>query len=77
MVFVGCIDCNGEKNALREAMKVRVPTIGIIDTDSEPSFVTYHFGGNHDSYRSVNLILGVLARAGERGLRTRLAGMPR
>ena len=65
------------RNALREAMKARVPTIGIIDTDSEPSFVTYPIPGNDDSYRSVNLILGVLARAGERGLRTRLAGMPR
>ncbi|SMN21812.1 similar to Saccharomyces cerevisiae YHL004W MRP4 Mitochondrial ribosomal protein of the small subunit [Maudiozyma saulgeensis] len=60
------------RNALNEAMKTRVPTIGIIDTDSEPSFVTYPIPGNDDSYRSISLILGVLAKAGERGLKTRL-----
>ncbi|CAB4256866.1 similar to Saccharomyces cerevisiae YHL004W MRP4 Mitochondrial ribosomal protein of the small subunit [Maudiozyma barnettii] len=60
------------RNALNEAMKTRVPTIGIIDTDSEPSLVTYPIPGNDDSYRSISLILGVLAKAGERGLKTRL-----
>ena len=61
------------RNALNEAMKTRVPTIGIIDTDSEPSFVTYPIPGNDDSYRSVSLLLGVLAKAGERGLKKRLS----
>lgn len=60
------------RNALNEAMQVRVPTIGIIDTDSEPSLVTYPIPGNDDSLRSVNLLLGVLARAGERGVQNRL-----
>lgn len=60
------------RNALNEAMQVRIPTIGIIDTDSEPSIVTYPIPGNDDSPRSVNLLLGVLARAGERGLQNRL-----
>lgn len=60
------------RNALKEAMQARVPTIGIIDTDSEPSMVTYPIPGNDDSLRSVNLLLGVLARAGERGLQNRL-----
>lgn len=60
------------RNALHEAMKTRVPTIGIIDTDSEPSMVTYPIPGNDDSNRSVNLLLGILSRAGERGLNKRL-----
>lgn len=60
------------RNALNEAMQVRIPTIGIIDTDSEPSIVTYPIPGNDDSPRSVNLLLGVLAKAGERGLQNRL-----
>ncbi|CCK68971.1 mitochondrial 37S ribosomal protein uS2m KNAG_0B05380 [Huiozyma naganishii CBS 8797] len=60
------------RNALYEAMKTRIPTIGIIDTDSEPSMVTYPIPGNDDSSRSVNLLLGVLARAGQRGLKNRL-----
>ncbi|GCF00411.1 37S ribosomal protein, mitochondrial [Zygosaccharomyces mellis] len=61
------------RNALRESMQARVPTIGIIDTDSEPSMVTYPIPGNDDSLRSVNLILGVLSRAGQRGRANRLA----
>lgn len=61
------------RNALREAMQARVPTIGIIDTDSEPSLVTYPIPGNDDSLRSVNLIVSILARSGEVGLQTRLS----
>ncbi|AET38168.1 mitochondrial 37S ribosomal protein uS2m Ecym_2438 [Eremothecium cymbalariae DBVPG len=59
------------RNALREAMKARVPTIGIIDTDSEPSIVTYPIPGNDDSLRSVNLLISILAKAGEKGLANR------
>ncbi|CEP60899.1 mitochondrial 37S ribosomal protein uS2m LALA0_S02e02212g [Lachancea lanzarotensis] len=61
------------RNALNEAMQARIPTIGIIDTDSEPSLVTYPIPGNDDSLRSVNLILSVLAKAGQIGLQSRLA----
>ncbi|SCU89654.1 LANO_0D05864g1_1 [Lachancea nothofagi CBS 11611] len=60
------------RNALNEAMQARIPTIGIIDTDSEPSLVTYPIPGNDDSLRSVNLLLSVLAKAGEIGLQSRL-----
>ncbi|AAS50780.2 ABR010Cp [Eremothecium gossypii ATCC 10895] len=59
------------RNALREAMQARVPTIGIIDTDSEPSMVTYPVPGNDDSLRSVSLLVSILAKAGERGLANR------
>ncbi|SCU92208.1 LAFA_0F08790g1_1 [Lachancea sp. 'fantastica'] len=61
------------RNALNEAMQARIPTIGIIDTDSEPSLVTYPIPGNDDSLRSVNLLLSVLAKAGQIGLQSRLA----
>ena len=60
------------RNALKEAMKARVPTIGIIDTDSEPSLVTYPIPANDDSLRSVSLLTSILAKAGERGVQTRL-----
>ncbi|AMD18911.1 HBR010Cp [Eremothecium sinecaudum] len=59
--------------ALLEAMKTRVPTIGIIDTDSEPSMVTYPIPGNDDSLRSVSLLVSVLAKAGQKGLKNRLS----
>ena len=61
------------RNALNEAMQARIPTIAIIDTDSEPSLVTYPIPGNDDSLRSVNLLVGVLSKAGEIGLQSRLS----
>lgn len=63
------------RTALREAMQTRVPTIGIIDTDSEPSFVTYPIPANDDSIRAVNVITGVLGRAGQVGRERRLQAM--
>lgn len=57
---------------LNEAMQTRVPTIGIIDTDSEASLVTYPIPANDDSIRSTALITGVLSKAGELGYKTRL-----
>ncbi|KAL5332500.1 ribosomal protein S2, flavodoxin-like domain-containing protein [Aspergillus crustosus] len=49
-----------------------VPTIGIIDTDADPTRVTYPIPANDDSFRSVDLIAGVLGRAGEAGQKRRL-----
>ncbi len=58
-------------NALREAMATGIPTIGIIDTDSEPSLVTYQIPANDDSLRTVTLIAGVLSKAAQKGRDTR------
>ncbi|CAP64767.1 uncharacterized protein PODANS_5_3230 [Podospora anserina S mat+] len=58
---------------LRECALATVPTVGVIDTDADPSWVTYQIPANDDSLRSVALIAGVLGRAGERGQQRRLA----
>ncbi|KAL7661042.1 37S ribosomal protein, mitochondrial [Aspergillus niger] len=58
---------------LHECGLNNVPTIGIIDTDADPTRVTYPIPANDDSLRSVTLIAGVLGRAGEVGQRRRLA----
>ncbi|KAK3997979.1 hypothetical protein QBC44DRAFT_338477 [Cladorrhinum sp. PSN332] len=58
---------------LHECGLANIPTIGIIDTDADPTWVTYQIPANDDSLRSVALIAGVLGRAGERGQQRRLA----
>ncbi|KAI9860191.1 MAG: 37S ribosomal protein, mitochondrial [Trichoglossum hirsutum] len=50
-----------------------IPTIGIIDTDADPTWVTYPIPANDDSLRCVNLIAGVLGKAGEEGQKRRRA----
>ncbi|OAA65237.1 40S ribosomal protein [Niveomyces insectorum RCEF 264] len=56
---------------LHECELATVPTIGIIDTDADPSRVTYAIPANDDSLRSVGVIAGVLGRAGELGQKRR------
>lgn len=48
-----------------------IPTIGIIDTDANPTWVTYPIPANDDSLRCVQVIAGALGRAGEEGQRNR------
>ena len=44
-----------------------IPTIGIIDTDANPTWVTYPIPANDDSLRCVQVIAGALGRAGGEG----------
>lgn len=58
---------------LHECGLNNIPTIGIIDTDANPTWVTYPIPANDDSLRAVQVIAGVLGRAGEEGRTERLA----
>lgn len=44
-----------------------IPTIGVIDTDANPTWVTYPIPANDDSLRCVQVIAGALGRAGQEG----------
>lgn len=50
-----------------------IPTVGIIDTDANPTWVTYPIPANDDSLRCVQVIAGALGRAGEEGQKQRAA----
>jgi len=52
---------------LHECGLANIPTIGIIDTDANPTWVTYPIPANDDSLRCVQVIAGVLGRAGQEG----------
>ncbi len=55
------VDPNKERNAVREAQKLGVATVALIDTDCDPDIVDLPVPGNDDSIRSIELILRLLA----------------
>ncbi|KAI3551447.1 hypothetical protein CABS01_15042 [Colletotrichum abscissum] len=71
--LIVCLNPRENYTMLYECGLANVPTIGIIDTDANPDWVTYAIPANDDSYRSVAVIAGVLGRAGEAGQKRRLA----
>jgi small subunit ribosomal protein S2 len=64
-VFI--IDTKREAIAVAEARRLRIPLIGLIDTNCDPDEVDYVIPGNDDAIRSVNLITRVIANAAIEG----------
>ncbi len=57
------IDPHRETIAVKEAQRMGVATVALIDTDSDPDMVDLPIPGNDDSIRSIELMLGKLADA--------------
>ena len=51
------VDPNREHIAVKEAQRMGVTTVALIDTDSDPDPVDLPIPGNDDSIRSIELIL--------------------
>ena len=58
LVFI--IDTNYEKLAIKEAAKLNVPIIAIVDTNSDPTNIDYPIPGNDDARRAINLYCDLL-----------------
>jgi small subunit ribosomal protein S2 len=72
------VDPGREYNAVREAKKLGLAVIGLLDTDCDPEGVDIVIPGNDDSLKSVRLLIEALASAVEEGgahNRERLASM--
>ncbi len=57
------VDPKREDIAVKEAQRMGVTTVSLIDTDSDPDTVDLPIPGNDDSIRSIELVLGKLADA--------------
>jgi len=68
------IDVQREHNAVREARKLGIPTVCLIDTDSDPDFADIPIPGNDDAIRAIDTILIHLADAVEVGKKGRTSG---
>jgi small subunit ribosomal protein S2 len=60
-VFV--VDTHKEKIAVDEARKLKIPIIGIVDTNSDPDEVDYVIPGNDDALRAIRLFASRIADA--------------
>ena len=67
------VDVRREHLAVKEARKLEIPTVCLIDTDSDPDFADLPIPGNDDAMRAIELMLTQLADAAEEGKRGRLA----
>jgi len=59
VVFV--IDIGHEKNAIAEAQKLKIPVVGIVDTNTNPVAIDYMIPGNDDSSKAIRLYLSAAA----------------
>jgi len=57
------VDTKKENIALREAKKLGIATVGIIDSDSNPDAVDVAIPANDDSIKAIEILLGELAEA--------------
>ena len=57
------VDPKKEKNAVKEARKLGIATVALIDTDCDPDLVDLPIPGNDDSMRSIDLVINILADA--------------
>ena len=53
MIFI--IDTNVESLAVKEALKLNIPIVAIIDTNSDPTGINFPIPGNDDARRAINL----------------------
>lgn len=53
-VFI--VDVVNDVNALREAAKLRIPIVAVVDTNADPSQVTYPIPANDDAIKTIQLI---------------------
>lgn len=70
----GCIfliDPNTENIAQREAARLKIPTIAIVDTNCDPEGIDFCIPANDDALRSIQLITQAIADAALEGLKQR------
>ncbi len=57
------VDVREEEIAVKEARKLGIPVVALVDTDGDPDMVDYIIPGNDDAIRSIRLITRVIADA--------------
>ena len=61
--LVVIVDAQYEDTAIKEAKRLDIPTIAIVDSNTDPNKVSFPIPANDDSMRTINIIISALADA--------------
>jgi small subunit ribosomal protein S2 len=56
------VDIKREHNAVAEAIKLKIPIVALVDTNSDPDLVTFPIAANDDAIRSVRMIMATIGQ---------------
>jgi len=56
------VDIKREHNAVAEAIKLKIPIVALVDTNSDPDLVDYPIAANDDAIRSVRTIMATIGQ---------------
>ncbi|RUT32720.1 30S ribosomal protein S2 [Arsenicitalea aurantiaca] len=62
------IDTNKEANAIKEARRLGIPVIAVVDTNSDPDLVDFPIPGNDDAARALELYCALVSKAAIDGI---------
>jgi small subunit ribosomal protein S2 len=65
------VDVKREHIAIKEAKRLNIPVIAMVDTNSDPTSVDYPIPANDDAWKSIDIITRVIGAAIEEGLAER------
>ena len=69
------IDTNKEAIAIKEARKLGIPVVAVVDTNCDPDDADFPFPGNDDAARAISLYCNLVADAVLDGLAESSAGL--
>ena len=69
-IFV--LSADHDNIAVKEAARVKIPVIGIVDSNADPAGISYVIPGNDDSVQAISLYVSVLAEAVNEGKQTQV-----
>jgi small subunit ribosomal protein S2 len=70
------VDVLAEENAIKEARRLNIPVVAIVDTNANPDAIDYVIPANDDAIKSVQLITDYVKQAIENGVGARKAAAP-
>jgi len=65
------VDVGYEEIAVLEARRVNIPSIGLVDTNSDPTLLTHPIPGNDDATKSIRIVVDAIVEAIQKGLAQR------